>query len=74
VGLETVTGVHDLEVRGDTVHFDVDTVHLAAAIRSLSDAGIRTLASNPPTLEELFLRHYGDELAFEQGGDEPEHP
>ena len=23
-------------------------------------AGIRTLASQPPTLEEVFLRHYGD--------------
>jgi ABC-2 type transport system ATP-binding protein len=62
-GLDAVPGVHGLEVHGSQVHFHVDTVHLAAAIRCLSDAGIRTLASNPPTLEELFLRHYGDELA-----------
>ena len=25
--------------------------------------GIRSLTSHPPTLEELFLRHYGDELS-----------
>ena len=62
-GLEAVAGVHGLQVHGRHVRFDVDTVHLAAAIRSLSDAGLRSLVSNPPTLEELFLRHYGDELA-----------
>ena len=29
-------------------------------IRALSAAGIRSLTSRPPTLEELFLRHYQD--------------
>ena len=24
--------------------------------------GVRSLTSQPPTLEELFLRHYGDDL------------
>jgi ABC-2 type transport system ATP-binding protein len=65
-GLAAVPGVHGLETTGPTVHFHVDTVHLAAAIERLSEAGIRTLVSNPPTLEEMFLRHYGDELANEQ--------
>jgi ABC-2 type transport system ATP-binding protein len=32
-------------------------------VRQLSTLGIRTLTSTPPTLEELFLRHYGDEIA-----------
>lgn len=27
--------------------------------------GVRSLTSHPPTLEELFMRHYGDELAAE---------
>jgi ABC-2 type transport system ATP-binding protein len=69
-GLDALPGVHDLEVRpaldGDTVvRFQVDTVHLDAAIAALSAAGLRSLTSSPPTLEELFLRHYGDELASE---------
>ncbi len=34
--------------------------------RRLSELGIRSLVSHPPTLEELFLRHYGDELARER--------
>ena len=57
-GLEGVSGVHGLQVRGSTVRFDVDTVHLQAALAHLVDAGVTMLACNPPTLEELFLRHY----------------
>jgi ABC-2 type transport system ATP-binding protein len=58
-------GVHDLAVRDGHVSFDVDSTHLEAAVRALSDLGLRSLTSNPPTLEQLFLRHYGDELAAE---------
>ena len=47
------------------VRFDVDTVHLDEAVRRLGELGVRSLVSHPPTLEELFLRHYGDELAHE---------
>ena len=46
--------------------------HLAEAMQRLSDAGLRTLVSTPPTLEELFLRHYGDAPAPEIE-DEGEH-
>jgi ABC-2 type transport system ATP-binding protein len=63
--LENQPGVHDLAVRDGHVSFDVDTTHLAAAVRTLSDLGLRSMTSNPPTLEQLFLRHYGDELAAE---------
>jgi ABC-2 type transport system ATP-binding protein len=58
-------GVHDLAVRDGHVSFDVDTTHLAAAVRALSDLGLRSMTSHPPTLEQLFLRHYGDELEAE---------
>ena len=53
-----------LAVDGTRVRFDVDTDQLddvAAAPRRRSAS--RSLVSHPPTLEELFLRHYGDELA-----------
>jgi ABC-2 type transport system ATP-binding protein len=36
----------------------VDGEHLDAAIRHLTGFGIRALTSQPPTLEELMLRHY----------------
>ena len=58
--IEGVHGVHDAE--GHT-RFDVDAGALDAAIAHVSSFGIRSLVSQPPTLEELFLRHYGDELA-----------
>ncbi|MFC7448098.1 ATP-binding cassette domain-containing protein [Rhodococcus daqingensis] len=62
-GLAELAGVHDLVVEGDRARFQVDTADLDAAITHLTRFGIRTLTSQPPTLEELFLRHYGDELA-----------
>jgi ABC-2 type transport system ATP-binding protein len=43
--------------------FDVDAGALDETIRHLSSFGVRSLVSQPPTLEELFLRHYGDVLA-----------
>lgn len=59
-GLADLAGVHDVAVEGDRVRFQVETAELDTAIGVLHRAGIRTLACQPPTLEELFLRHYGD--------------
>jgi ABC-2 type transport system ATP-binding protein len=63
--LAQLPGVHDLAVADGRVSFDVDSDHLGAAVRALSDLGLRAMTSHPPTLEQLFLRHYGDELAAE---------
>lgn len=68
-GLEEIVGVHDVEVGDGRVRFAVDGEHLDAAIRRVSEAGVRSLTSHPPTLEELMLRHYGDELAAVGNGD-----
>ncbi|MFI9008375.1 ATP-binding cassette domain-containing protein [Actinosynnema sp. NPDC053489] len=64
-GLAELPGVHDLLVEGTRVRFEVDTDHLDTALRALVGTGVRTLTSQPPTLEELFLRHYEDELPAE---------
>lgn len=61
-GLAGLAGVHDLLVEGRRATFEVDTSELDAAIGALQRAGIETLTATPPTLEELFMRHYGDEL------------
>ena len=66
-GLDGLPGVHDPVLDGVRARFDVDTAQLDGAIKHLSQYGIRTLTSQPPTLEELFLRHYGDELALLEG-------
>ena len=66
-GLDTVEGVHNLRVEGagTRVSFDVDTARIDPILKHLGSFGVVTLRSSPPTLEELFLRHYGDELALE---------
>jgi ABC-2 type transport system ATP-binding protein len=64
-GLDRVAGIHDLVVEGHRVVFEVETEQLGDALAALGRAGIRTLTSQPPTLEELFLRHYGDETVPE---------
>lgn len=64
-GLESLTGIHDAVVEGHRAHFEVDTANLDAALKHLGEFGIQSLTSQPPTLEELFLRHYGDEVESE---------
>ncbi|MFJ6565107.1 ATP-binding cassette domain-containing protein [Streptomyces sp. NPDC091412] len=66
-GLAGLPGVHDLDVQGHRVRLQVDTDKLNAVLRSLSESGVRSLTSTPPTLEELFLRHYQDEAEAEAG-------
>lgn len=58
-------GVHDLVVDGERLRFTVDAHHLSGAVGRLAEIGVRSLLCHPPTLEELFLRHYGDDLVHE---------
>jgi len=60
-GLATMAGVHDLQVDGLHVRLQVDSAQLDPVLRQLTSHGIRSLVSQPPTLEELFLRHYESE-------------
>ncbi|WP_410587178.1 ATP-binding cassette domain-containing protein [Amycolatopsis sp. lyj-23] len=62
-GLADLANVHDLKVEGNRVRFDVETRSLDDALRRLTEAGVRSLVSQPPTLEELFLRHYTTEAS-----------
>jgi ABC-2 type transport system ATP-binding protein len=57
-GLVEMPGVHDLSVDDHRVSFEVDPEHLGEALSRLSRLGVTSLVSTPPTLEELFLRHY----------------
>ncbi|MEP7090931.1 MAG: ABC transporter ATP-binding protein [Nocardioidaceae bacterium] len=60
--LATLPGVAHVEHHDGRVGFDVDTEHLDAAMRYLAPLGIRSLVSHPPTLEEIFLREYGEQV------------
>ena len=69
-GLEALPGVHDLQAYDHHVSFDVDTPAIGEVLRHLTAAGVRSLVSQPPTLEELFLRHYDRSAATNGGTDE----
>lgn len=59
--LVDLLGVHGLKIDGTHVRFGVDNAHLDGAVRRLSELGLRSLISHPPTLEELFLDQYREE-------------
>jgi len=61
-GVASVPGVANLRHRDGKVGFDVDSDHLDEAMSYLAGLQIRSLVSHPPTLEELFLRQYGDRV------------
>ncbi|WP_406229662.1 ATP-binding cassette domain-containing protein [Nocardia sp. NBC_01009] len=56
--LTRIPGVEDVELDGSTLRCQVEGEHLGELIRVLGDTGVRSLVSAPPTLEELFMRHY----------------
>jgi ABC-2 type transport system ATP-binding protein len=58
---DDLPAVRDLDVDGQRLRFLVPTAQLGATLEVLGRAGIESLVSRPPTLEQLFLRHYGTE-------------
>ena len=60
--LADMAGVHDLREHDGHLIFEVDGEHLAGVVARLGTLKIQSLASQPPTLEALFLRHYRDQL------------
>jgi polyether ionophore transport system ATP-binding protein len=64
-----VPGVHNPQVQDGRVVFDVDSEHLDGAVAALSALGINSLTAHPPTLEELFLRQYGEAVPASANGD-----
>lgn len=67
-----IPDVHNAVRQGDRIRLTVDSDRTATVLPALATLGISDLRVAPPSLEELFLRHYGDDLATleaaEQGG------
>ncbi len=61
--LAALPGVHDFANTDGHVTFAVDETELPGVLAAVAARRPRSLVANPPSLEELFLRHYGDELA-----------
>jgi ABC-2 type transport system ATP-binding protein len=58
LSLDGIPGIHDAVLDGARLRCEVDNSALTDVLRALSAVGVRTLTCRPPTLEELFLRHY----------------
>ncbi len=56
--IHELKGVHEIENKDGALSFQVDTEELDAVIKHISPFGIVKLESAPPTLEDLFMRHY----------------
>jgi len=63
--LNSISGVFDVRVDGHRAECRAESASLSAVLQRLSECGVRSIITRPPTLEEMFLRHY--EL-------DPEHP
>jgi ABC-2 type transport system ATP-binding protein len=66
-GLAAMPGVHDLQALDGRVTFAVDDQELPTVLAAVAQLEPSSLVANPPSLEELFLRHYGRELAGRGG-------
>ncbi len=57
--LSEIKGVHNVEKKDhDALSFQVDTEELGSVIKHVSQFEVIKLESAPPTLEDLFMRHY----------------
>ncbi|HEX6888788.1 MAG TPA: ABC transporter ATP-binding protein [Candidatus Nanopelagicales bacterium] len=67
--LAALPGVHDLQRSDGHVTFAVDDAELPTVLAAVAALQPRSLVANPPSLEELFLRHYGPELEALKAGE-----
>jgi ABC-2 type transport system ATP-binding protein len=61
--LARIPDAHDVRIDDGRVRFTADSDRLGGVLAALGELNPAGLTVAPPSLEELFLRHYGDELA-----------
>lgn len=61
-GLKSLPGIHDLKSNHKSAEFEVEPEHLNKTLNMLTKLDIEAITSHPPTLEELFMGHYQDNM------------
>ena len=61
--IQGMKGVHNFTETSEGYVFDADSSEMPAIVSHIAKFGVRKLESAPPTLEDLFMRHYGAEGA-----------
>lgn len=59
---DNIAGIHNISKKGEKIIFSADDEYMDDVMKVLATVGIKSIVAEPPTLEELFLRHYGEEL------------
>jgi len=67
VELEKMSAVHDVLQDGLKYCFSVDSDAITEVMERLVPLGIKSLTVEPPSLEDLFMRHYGDDIRGKGG-------
>ncbi len=65
--LHRLSGIHDITSMGTKWRFSVDSSAMEEVMRTLAPLGIKSLTAEPPALEELFMRHYGEDIEKKGG-------
>lgn len=60
-GLSELKGVHNAIYTNDGWEFHVDSEEMEKVINYISQFGVLKIDSAPPTLEDLFIRHYKED-------------
>ncbi|GAB4086607.1 ABC transporter ATP-binding protein [Myceligenerans cantabricum] len=72
--LSALDAVNDLTTTpaddGTRVVFDADNSDIADVLKAVSALDVRSITITPPSLEELFMRHYGDVIADDEAAAE----
>jgi ABC-2 type transport system ATP-binding protein len=58
VGLKELSSVHDLQIKENEATFQADSDAIDEILKTLILYGVKKLEATPPTLEDLFMRHY----------------
>ncbi|WP_193570874.1 ABC transporter ATP-binding protein [Diaminobutyricibacter tongyongensis] len=70
--LARIPEAHDVITNNGRVRFTADSDKLPGVLNALAAIDAKSLTVAPPSLEELFLRHYGDQLASEESAGVPD--
>ena len=60
--LDTHPAVHGLRIEEGKAVFEVDGDQTGQIMQTLAPLNVQSVVAHPPTLEQLLMRHYGDDL------------
>lgn len=56
--MASINGVHDFSQKDNQATFSADNQHINNILQEATKLGVKKFESVPPTLEDLFMRHY----------------